>query len=148
MAKAAKGSIDTIDPQIKKLAAEHLRSRYQRFYTLLLEHSGEEYIIYCYGLFIAVYELSCEGKYMAIGQASRYTHLTHPATIRKHFDASVEAGFLKLEPNPSDGRSSIIKPGPRLEPFVKAEIDTLLQSAEEMAKALKILKKGSAKRGK
>lgn len=116
----------------RKLIAEKLRHDYSRFYETLVEDAGKDFLKYLYALFMRVYELGYDQKFMSKSEAAHFIPLTHATTRRKYLDHAVRLGFLIFEPNPTDGRSELVKPGPNLEAFVTGEVDQSLADIERI----------------
>ncbi len=132
----ALNAIRPVDRQ-RKLVAEKLRRDYDRFYETLVEDAGRDFLKYLYALFMRVYELSFDDKFMSKSDAARFIPLQHATTRRKYLDHAAELGFLEFAQNPTDGRSELVKPGPKLAPFVTGEVDQSLQEMNDIVAATK-----------
>ena len=139
----ASETIRTDDPQ-RKLVAEKLRNDYRRFYETLIEDAGKDFLKYLYALFMRVYELAYDDKYMSKSEAANFIPLSHATTRRKYLDHAERLGFLVFEKNPTDGRSELVKPGPSLEPFVTGEVE---QSLVDLDRIIALRRKSERRTG-
>jgi hypothetical protein len=116
----------------KRLVAARERERYYRWWNRL--HCEEEgsFVKYLYSLFFRIYELHLDGKYIRRMQAGLYIPLKHPATIKRHIDAAVAAGYLRFETSETDERVTVLKPGPQLIQLVESEIEREMREASEI----------------
>lgn len=120
------------------LKAEEL----SRFIEQVAEESRDANLLrYLYVLFLKMYEMEMEGRYMTKSQACRFIPLKHAASCAKYLEEAKSAGYVYFETDEIDRRKSLVKPSKSLLAFVEAEVDRSIAATLAMVRELPPIRK-------
>ncbi len=120
------------DPGVRAAVARTIASEWKKSAEIPEDKGDEDLLHNLQGLFVQMYVLHSDGKYLSATQAAEYTVFKHPMTSQKYIDDACAKGYISRETSAQDARKVLLKPTPKLITYVESELDRELEERKKI----------------